>query len=85
MESIVIPKDPSDDLIRLRHAVQDTLTAARTLGLVPDDDFEKFSNTTIESMSAEMMQGVLRLAESVYKQYSGVIFSELKKRAAIAV
>ncbi len=85
MESIVVPKDPSEDLIRLRHAVQDTLIAARTLGLVADEDFVKFSNTTIEKMSAEMMQGILRLAESVYKQYSCVIFSELKKRTAIAI
>lgn len=83
MESTVVPKGMSEDLVRLRQAVQMILFAARTLDLIDDNEFETYSNTTIESMSADIMLELLRLSEQVHKQYSGAIWTEVKKRAAV--
>ena len=75
-QSAIVPRDPSEELVRLRHVIQGTLATARALGTVDDDEFQRLSNQTIEAMTPDMM---IRLAELAYEA-NQILWKESQSR-----
>jgi hypothetical protein len=68
-----------DDLMRLRYAIQGTITTGRALGMLSDQEIEGLSNTTVEAMSDE----ALLLLSDVGHQIQAILFREGTRRKMV--
>jgi hypothetical protein len=67
MQLAIVQRRPSNDLDRLRQAVQGTLTMAHALRLISDKEMEEIANGTIEAMPPEHLAKLARSAMAVYE------------------